>query len=306
MIQTIKTHNFNWYNIIKPNNKDLEYLRQNFYFHPIDLEASRKDRHSQRPQISEYEKYIFLILLFPVYRRRRRDIKSSEIDFFLGENYLITIHNNELEPLKKLFNLARDNLAARERFIKNNSSEFLYEILNKLFLYCFPMLDHISLDIDNIEKNIWKGKEKEMTREILIIQRNIVNFRKIMQAHKNVIKKIVINNNLLITREIKKYFSSIVEQTKDIWDILENQKDTIYALHHTNESLISFRLNDIMKTLTIFSVIVFPLTLLAAIFGMNTINMPLSDHTYGFWVIISIMAISVFLMFAYFKHKKWI
>lgn len=306
MLHTIKTRNFIWYNLIKPTARDLENLRQNFNFHPLDLEASRLDRHSQRPQISEYEKYIFLILLFPIYRRRRRDIKPAEIDFFLGENYLITIHNNELEPLKKLFNLNKDHLPSSEQFSQNNNSEFLYEILNQLFLYCFPMLDHISLDIANIENNIWQGQEKEMTEEILIIQRNIINFRKIMQAHKNVIKKIVASRNHLIAENIKKYFFSIVEQSKDIWDILENQKDTIYALHHTNESLISFKLNDIMKTLTIFSVIVFPLTLLAALFSMNTINMPLSNHPYGFWIIISIMAGGVFLMFAYFKHKKWI
>lgn len=306
MLQSIKTSNLTWHNLIKPAARDLEYLSRNFNFHPLDLEASRKDRHSQRPQISEYEKYIFLILLFPIYRRRQRDIKPAEIDFFLGKNYLITIHNNELEPLKKMFNLNRDDLTAREKFIKNSSSELLYDILNKLFLYCFPMLDHISLDIANIENNIWQGKEKAMTKEILIIQRNIINFRKIMQAHKNVMKKIVAGRNPLVADNIKKYFSSIVEQSKDIWDILENQKDTIYALHHTNESLISFKLNDIMKTLTIFSVIVFPLTLLAALFGMNTINMPLITHPYGFWIIISIMAGGVFLMFAYFKHKKWI
>ena len=128
MLHTVKTRNFTWYNLIKPVARDLENLRQNFNFHPLDLEASRLDRHSQRPQISEYEKYIFLILLFPIYRRRRRDIKPAEIDFFLGENYLITIHNNELEPLKKLFNLNKDRLPDSEQFSQNNSSEFFYEI----------------------------------------------------------------------------------------------------------------------------------------------------------------------------------
>jgi magnesium transporter len=90
-----------------------------------------------------------------------------------------------------------------------------------------------------------------------------------------------------------------------VWDALDVQRDTINALHETNASLIDFRINEIMKTLTIFSVVIFPITLLAAIFGMNTSNMPFVDSAHGFWIIIGIMVASVLGMLTFFKAKKW-
>ena len=99
----------------------------------------------------------------------------------------------------------------------------------------------------------------------------------------------------------------MIDKTKNIWDILNSQKEMIEALEDTNTSLVSFKLNDIMRTLTLFSVIVFPLTLLAAIFGMNTVNsMPFMDSPYGFWNIIGIMLLGSVFMFAFFKKKKWL
>ena len=101
-------------------------------------------------------------------------------------------------------------------------------------------------------------------------------------------------------------FEDLIDRAKEIWQILESQNEHINALHATNESLISFRLNEIMKMLTIFSVIVFPLTLVAGIFGMNTAHMPLVSGKNGFWVIIGFMSFGTLCMFLFFKKKKWL
>ncbi|MDD5295233.1 MAG: CorA family divalent cation transporter, partial [Patescibacteria group bacterium] len=112
---------------------------------------------------------------------------------------------------------------------------------------------------------------------------------------------------LVPEKEIKKYYYRLVEHSKRIWEFLENQKDMIEALHATNESLLNYQISDIMKTLTIFSVIVFPLTLLAAIFGMNTMGgMPFAETKNGFWIIIAIMLTGSLGMLAFFEKKKWL
>ena len=98
-----------------------------------------------------------------------------------------------------------------------------------------------------------------------------------------------------------------MEHTKRIWENLATQKETIEILNNTNESLLNFRISNIMKTLTIFSVIVFPLTLLAAIFGMNVIDgMPFTETENGFWIIIAFMMIGCFGMILFFFKKKWL
>lgn len=294
-----------WHNLDRTGKKEIEWLKKNFAFHPLDLEDCASS--AQRPKLDTYQEYLFMVLLFPIYNKKTRTIEQGEVDFFINADYLITVHRNDLPPLASFFKQIESSKELQEKFLGKNPAVLLYEILDRLLDYCFPMLDHLDLDIKNIENNIFAGNEKQMVREILIIKTNIFNFRSIMSAHRNVIKNLMrANAQFFNVNELKTYYQNLVELTINIWDILATQRETIDAFHATNESLISFRLNEIMKTLTIFSVIVFPLTLLAAIFGMNTINMPLVTHPNGFWVIIAVMLVGTVGMFVYFKKKGWL
>lgn len=189
-----------------------------------------------------------------------------------------------------------------------NPAILLYEILNELFLSCFPMLNHINLDIDEIDNKMFARNEEQMVEEISVIKLNIINFRKIMQLHKTIIKKLIEKApQFFSTAKLNIYFHNLISHTKEIWDNLENYKDTINALHETNESLISFKTNEIIKTLTIFSVIVLPMTLMASIFGMNTLDgMPFLEGNYGFEIILGLMLVVALTMAVFFKKKKWL
>jgi magnesium transporter len=305
--ESIKTDKLTWVNITHAGKKEIDYLAQNFKFHSLDLEDSYASRYAQRPKINEHSNYLFLILLFPFYSRKRREIVAGEIDFFITPDHLITVHNEELIPLINFFNLCKINGKEKDKYLGQTPAKLLYEILNRLLLDCFPMLDHISLDIGNIEKKIFAGFERQMVKEILVIKRNIVNFRKTMQAHKDTIKKIIrVDSQYFLHEHLIIYYKDLIDHTKNIWDILENQKETIDALEDTNSSLVSFKLNDIMRILTIFSVIVFPLTLFANIFGMNTISTPIIGNRFDFWIIISTMLIASTGMLIYFRRKRWL
>jgi magnesium transporter len=299
---------FKWINIPSHDKKHINWLRENFDFEEMDLKDC--DPINQRPKVNAYPHYNFMILQFPVYNRLTGDIESSEIDFFISKDYLITVHKNDLVPILDIFEKYKIN--AKKEFKKTDGAgQLLYEILNQLLHYCFPMLNHISQDIDTIENIIFRIEKNTATnsiKEILRIKRNIVNFRKIMQAHKNIISKLILNSeNFFTTYKLKIYYSNLINHTKDIWDFLSNYKDTIDALHETQESLVSNKLNDIMKMLTIFSVIVFPLNLIAALFGMNSMNsMPFMENPLDFWIIVTIMVTGVLGMIFYFKAKKWI
>ena len=136
----------------------------------------------------------------------------------------------------------------------NNSSQYiLYNILNKLYQYCFPILDHVSIDILNSKKQIFMGKEKEMLEKILVIRRNITDMRKIMQSHKITLDKFL-KNNIKINKQYLEYYDHLIDDTKEIWDQLEAYKESIEALQDANESLISYKLNKVMKILTVISV----------------------------------------------------
>jgi magnesium transporter len=170
------------------------------------------------------------------------------------------------------------------------------------------MLDHICIECDHIEKKIFKGFERQMVKELSITRRNITDYRKILQSHKNVLKKLTSalqESALFLIQKTDYYYNDLLDYIKEIWDILEGLKERIEALQETNESLITFRLNDIMKFLTIISVTLLPLSVIAQLFGMNTEYLPFNDLKYGFWIIVGLCILVVILMIAFFRKRRW-
>jgi magnesium transporter len=304
-IEQIKTKKLLWINITKPTRKEIDYLQKNYNFHHLDLEDCLVK--IQRPQFSEYHNYLFFILTFPFYNNQTREIISSEVDFFIGDKYLVTINDGLNTTVNDFFKELKENDYNKEQHMSSHPVNLLYEVLHRLQSRTLPMLDHVSEDIENVEKRIFKGEEKRVVKEILHIKRNIVNLRKIMQAHKNIIKKIMnTNTKFFIPDKINIYFTNILDHTKDIWDILETQKENINAFQETNESLISYKLNEIMRILTVISVILIPANLIASIFGMNARFMPFVNQPYDFQIILSFMLIMMLAFVIYFRRKDWL
>ena len=304
-VKEIKTGKLRWVYLSHNSKREVDYLRDNFRFHPLDLEDCLSP--AQRPKLDEYDNYIFMIMSFPYFKRPSREILASEIDFFIGPDYLVTVSDGRLAPLDSFFEQCRLNDTYREKYLNDSPAFLLSEILNKIQHYLEPMLDHIGLDIDNVQKVIFEGYEKRMVREILVIKRNIISFRKIMQAHKNVIRKLIDKKDkFFMPSSVNAYLANNLEQAHDVWDSLESLKESADALHTTNESLISFRLNDIMKILTMISVVLLPVNLIATIFGMNTPVMPLVNHPNGFYLILGLMGLLLTGFVIFFKKKDWL
>ncbi|MDD5341550.1 MAG: magnesium transporter CorA family protein [Patescibacteria group bacterium] len=307
--QIIKTQKFSWLNIINASSKEIGYLKKKFKFSQLDLSDAYAHKHAQRPKLNFQSNYIFLVLLFPVYNKKTREITPAEIDIFITKDHLVTLHYNQLTVLKSLFAICQKDKNERDIYFSENPAMLLYELLERLYISLYPMTDHISIDINNIEKNIFAGHEREMVKEILVVKRNIVYFRKIMQFHRSILHKFIKMQLSMFGKQEEKidtFYNDLNDHVHSIWDILENYQQTIDALEDTNSALVTFKLNDIMRTLTIFSVIVFPLTLMAGIFSMNAVYMPLVGTSFDFWKIVGIMLAATIVMFFYFKHKKWI
>lgn len=304
LIQKIKTQKFTWINITNPNPSSIEYLRQNFNFHPLDLDDCLNE--TLRAKLDEYDDYLFMVMNLPIFDRKTRVISLTEVDIFIGKDFLITINNGKLEPLKNMFESCQIDESERIKYLNDDVTFLIYNILNNFQKYCFPILNHISQDLRDVESEIFNHQEKKMVREILIIKRNITNFRRSVESHKNVIKKLgEMSHKNFMKNDLQLYFKNNLEQSKEIWEALENLKETVDVLHSTNESLISFKLNSIMKTLTIISVLVFPATLISSIFGMNY-GIPFQSSPLGFIGAIIIIAFCMILLYLYFKKKKWL
>lgn len=294
-----------WVNIINAGKNEIDYLHKNYNFDLVHLKAAAASVSFQRPMIFNGPGYVCLVLHFPAFKDDR--IIAAEVDFFIGHGFLITVNNNDLKPLAHFFNLGKKSPDSLLAYELESSAILLYEILGYLMDSCYKLLDKNSLDINEVEDLIFSGRQKAAVRHILNLRHNIINIRKIMQNHKNILKKLMEMQSTLVDKAaMKKYYNDLVDHSKRIWEMLDNQKEMIEVLHNTNTALLNDQMTDIMKTLTIFSVIIFPLTLLAGIFSMKTIDTPLVNQPYGFWMVIGFMVLCSLGMILFFNKKKWL
>jgi len=308
-LTSVKGGGLTWIMAKKNDPRTLKALRDSFNYHQVDLADTAPP--VQRQKLVERDKYLFMILQYPVFNRETRIITSAEVDFYIEPDRLVTVDSVGLAPLQDLYRAFQDSVkpgSAIQGPLFADIPHLMYGILNDLTTSIHPMLRHLTADVEDIEDKLFTDFERALIKDLLRVKTNIVNVRKCMQGHKMIIRRLIeaAERRYPDSRRFEEYFDRLVDETKEIWGELELQKDTINALHETSASLVDFQINEIMRTLTMISVIVIPLTLLASIFGMNAVSMPFVSQPYGFWMIIFIMAAGVVGMLAYFRYKKWL
>jgi magnesium transporter len=298
-------NNIIWTNIIDAADPEISFLQKNYNFNLSHLESATATVFSQRPMIAQEKKYFFIILHFPVLLDGK--IIAGEIEFFISHGYLITVHNNNVPALIDFFAAVSSNQEDLNHGEIKSSIILLYELLNRLINDCYKLIDNTSLDINKVEDLIFSKKSKAATSLILNLRRNIINLRKILQNHKHILRKLTeVKSSLITQSEIKTHYNNLMEHSDRIWTMLDNQKEMIEALNNTNQSLLDNEMNKVMKTLTIFSVIVFPLTLLATMFSMSLPGIPFANNPHAFWLVTLILTGLGAIMLLFFVRKRWL
>ena len=260
----------------------------------------------QRPKVDDYadEGYLFGVLHFPVYDRAIQRLNAAELDVFVGPDYLVTLPTRRAAardaPLPPLRGGRR---SFREQLFSKGSGRLLYEVLDDLFDYCFPILDKIGHKLDSLEDDVFEGRSEEVVRDISNVKQEIISYRKIIKPERSTLRVLERHVERFLPEELELYFDDIVDAAERIWDILDNYKEVVEALEDTNESVISHRQNDVLRVLTVFSVVLLPLTLITGIFGMN-VKFPGFDTAWAFWMIVRRMVATLVGVLAFFRYKR--
>jgi magnesium transporter len=294
-----------WIHLDNPSLERAQELADRFGWHPLDVEDVMSKR--QRPKVDDYadEGYLFGVLHFPVYDRSIQRLNAAELDIFVGPDYLVTLPAVELLPVTRLFQRCEDDDAYREQLFSKGSGRLLYEVLDDLFDYCFPILDKIGFKLDSLEDDVFEGRSEEVVRDISNVKQEIISYRKIIKPERSTLRLLERHVERFLPEELELYFDDVVDAAERIWDILDNYKEVVEALEDTNESVISHRQNDVLRVLTVFSVVLLPLTLITGFFGMN-VRFPGFDTAWAFWVIFAGMVVSLAGLLAFFRFKRWL
>lgn len=337
-IQTVTFKETSFIHVTNPGKLEIKYLKNNFGFDILHLDDFINK--IQTPKIEIYKNYSMIVLGFPFFSvpsaggkgktgrlgftdilsipkttlayalpqfppgEKLPRIISSQVDFFIGKDYLVVLH--EGNPLiDNIFSLCQGTLKNRDDYMGQGPVFLAYRIIDVLIDSCFPILNELSATIDKIDRELENPKSEHILEMISVTRRNIVVFHTMIKPIVPLFKQLGDGKYKELNGQLQPFWSNVLDHLQKIWDRLEDNRELLEGISASHESFLTSKTNEIVKVLTIFSAIILPLTLFASIYGMNIKGLPASNHDYSFIVLFSFIIFIGALMLYIFKLKRW-
>jgi len=244
---------------------------------------------------------LYVVLHIPAFRHAQAAIDSQEVDFIIGANGLTTVRYDAVDALDYF----AKQMEVSEIFNKCKNSHLFFGMIGEIYKYLDDELAHMEDRLKEIEKNIFEGREKAMVFAISDASRNILNFRRTIDPHGNMFEFLKEIGKEKFGDKFGAEVKILLEEWRRLMKRAGNQMDLVTELRETNNSMLSTKQNEIMKTLAVIGSVLLPLSVIGQIFGMSIHNFPLIDNPLAFWIILSMMAIVAAVMLVYARLKKW-
>jgi magnesium transporter len=293
-----------WLDLAAPTDDELRLLTDVFHFHPLAVEDAVAEVH--HPKIESYGDYLYLILHGIDYQRSREEqaFHTHDTDFFLGSNYLVTIHDGQTRSVAGVQEICGRN----DHVLGEGPGALMHRIVDRMVDNYRPEIDQLEEWLDELEAEVFESPRKETLREILSVRHDVTALRRIATPQRDAVSR-------LTRREFPQIGDELTYRFRDVYDALVRIadeslmfQDRLTSLVDAHYSNVSNRLNEIMRVLTVLTVIVAPLTLVAGIYGMN-MRLPgvgSAEDPRPFWWLIGGMVATVVVMLIFFRKRKWI
>ncbi|KKS30451.1 MAG: Mg2 transporter protein CorA family protein [Parcubacteria group bacterium GW2011_GWA2_43_11] len=303
---TRQTHDeITWIDLVSPTHDEIRVLMEEFSLDP--LLADELLTPSLRNRVDARDDYFYVVLHFPTFKHLHMVSSTSlELDFIVGKNWIITTRYVEIDPLHQFSRIFEMETMLDRRNMGKHTGYVFYYMLSELYKMLFDELTNIGMRLDAAEDRIFEGYEKEMVLELSNISRDLLNYSQALDNHDTMLQSLETPGVALFGYEYARNIRSITGEYARLASAIKSNRESLAELRETNNSLLGTKQNEIMKIFTIMAFVTFPLSLFAAIFGMNTTVTPIIGHKWDFWIIIGIMVAGAFTFFSYFKYKKWI
>ncbi len=303
MITRYKHKEIVWIDLESPTKEEVREVMEEFHIHP--MVANELLVPTLRAKVDVYDDYIYLILHFPIISHHHDGKVEQELDFIIGKNFLITTHYTLIDPLHEFSKIFEVNSMLDKSNFGSHAGFLFFYLIRELYQTLSRELDSAGSALMKIEERIFAGDEVRMVKAISGVNRNLLNFTQATRHHKEVLESFEIAGKRLFGDEFSYYLRAIMGEYYKMASILTSYKETLSDLRVTNDSLLTTRTNEIMKVLTIITVVISPLAFVTALFSMNTRYIPLVGAPNDFWVVFGILLGVFFAMIAYFRYKKW-
>jgi len=305
MIKKYTNNSITWVDVEDPTAEDIRSLMDEYDINP-DV-ARELQLPTYKEKILPYKDYIYLVLHFPALRHTHKDnTEDQEIDFIVGKNFVITTRYESIDALERFAKTFELNNILKKGLMEDNAGYVLYYIIKELYRAISDEIDSINDILMRVEKNIFKGREKEMVTDISVVNRDLISFNHIVLTHRDVLISLRDSGTKLFQKDFAENFAKIINEYHRIEKVLINNIDFLRELRDTNDSLLSSKQNEIMKILTVILFIFLPFSIITGLFQMNTVYTPILGDQYDWQIILSIEIVFVIIAFLLAKFKKWI
>jgi magnesium transporter len=297
-----------WVDIADPQAEDVAWLEQTFGFHPLALEDVTR-RH-QRAKIDEYPGYYFAVLYAARVEPTSRRISSSELQFFWGSNYLVTIHTDAFPEI--------DDLAARARAGTLTPvigsldrplaiADLVYRLVDAVVDGYFPAVDMLAEWSENLEEVMFsRPRTQDTLQTIFALKRDLFLLRKAIAPSREVVNVLLRRDHALFSDEFFPYFQDVYDHTVRVIDTLDTYRDLLSSALDTYLSIVSNDVSQTVKKMTAVTAILMVNALIAGIYGMNFDVIPELHWEYGYAYALGLMVASTLTMLTLFRSIRWL
>lgn len=266
-MQSISHKRLSWALIEEPKAEDISFVQSEFKLHPLII--GKLTMPLYRPQYSEYDGYLFIVLHFPVFDKAGRFREVGEVDMLINDKFVVTLCSQEESPVAHFFYDCQRNREASKKYFHQGPLYLLMILIVQLLHSYYPFLDRLARETEGIENDLFNERENKTLREITLLQRDILDVRRVIKPQLPIFRSIFSREGIKGNKTLEFYAQDILATNIQIWNTLENYWETVNALHRTNNTLISYKLNKVITILTAFSISFLPANLIINIFGMN-------------------------------------
>ncbi len=298
-----------WNDVENPTREDLDHLAKDYPFHPLNLDDCLSKR--QLPKVDEYENHLYALFHIPVYDDKTRLVRKSQVSVFLGKDYVVSLHGDELKGLTNLFLNCMENEEIRAGDMKS-SPRLLYHIMNVLVDDLYPVLSKVRSDLEDIEDKVF-DQRASVAIELSRLRRVIADLRRIISPLRRLAVELPTKLQPYATEDLSKYFGDVHDHIEKAWEVLQEAEETIEIYMDTDFVLSQELTNKVLSILTLIFTFTIPVTVIGAIYGMNVLlpgGLQAGAPTFlgpftSFIIIMGSTTVVAIGMVLYFHRKGW-
>ncbi|MBV9774575.1 MAG: magnesium/cobalt transporter CorA [Gemmatimonadetes bacterium] len=288
-----------WIDIVSPGRAEAEFLRETMGFHPLAVEDCIRGR--QRPKVDRYNGYFFLVMYAARINTERNRMALNEIHIFLGERFVVTVHDHRVGEIGEV--VARWRATPGEY---KDTGALAHTLLDIIVDDYFPVLDDFSERVDELEDMMFDATEEDRMHTVLDLRRQLTIFRRVVAPERDLFTTLLRRDLPFLRPELLPYFQDVHDHVMRLTEEIDLLRELLSASVEGYLSATSNRLNQTMRVMAAWSIILMAVTLVAGIYGMNFRIMPELQWRYGYAWALTAMGVIGGVLVVYFKRRRWL